>query len=138
MGYIIPDDVRHYILDRSVKDNEIEMDLFFSDEEIAKAMHHAARDYNSIPPLVNQVNANQLCDSTNMFFDGIAKHLYIMQVSKLQRNEIEYNAGGVTSNLYGARIKSFTGMIQFHGESFAQAVKDHKIAINIRNAFRCY
>jgi hypothetical protein len=138
MGRLKVEDIRHYILDRSAADNDLDGDLSFSDEEIANAMKAAARDYNSIPPYSQTAQANCLPDDTNIFIDGTLKHLYITAVSRAKRNELEYNAGGVTTSNNAAFIKHMTDLIKLHGDMFREAVTNKKLFLNIRRAFRHY
>jgi hypothetical protein len=135
MSVITTDDVRSFIWDRTAADNEIEMDLAFSPEEILQAMKSAAREYNSIPPLIGGVDANCLPGDTNMFLDAIAMFLYISRMSRMQRNDIEYDAGGVNTALEKKQIIYMREMIPFHRDRFVSAAQTEKIHRNLRSAF---
>ena len=128
-------DVREYILDRNISDNALDLDLAFSDEEIVSAMKRAAREFNSIPPFVCTVKPDDLSDDTNLFLDGIAAQLYISRMSKLQRSDIDYTAGGVTTNLVSKQIEHLKSGIEFHNARFQEAAKAVKIGINLRQAY---
>ena len=60
MSKLTTEDIRHFLLDRDVEDNDLELDVAFSDEEIRDAMKRAARAYNSIPPFVCTAVSNAL------------------------------------------------------------------------------
>lgn len=129
------EDIRHAILDRSVEDNALELDLAFSDEEIRQAFKRAARDYNSIPPYVGQVDPADLPDDTNIFIDATVCQLYIARLSKLQRNDIDYNAGGVSVELEKRQIAHMREMIEFHRKRFMEAAQARKVSLNLRRAY---
>ena len=128
-------DVREYILDRSIADNALDLDLTFDDAEIISAMKRAAREFNSIPPFVSRVNPDQLPDDTNLFLDAIAVQLYISRLSKLQRSDIDYTAGGVTTNLVAKQLEHLQSGIKFHDERFRSAATALKIGINLQQAY---
>lgn len=134
--YITSDDVRHFIFDRNIQDNDLLLDLNFSEEEVRHAMVRAAREYNSVPPFVHMVDPAWLPADTNIFLDGIAMHLYIGELSKLMRNDIDYNTGNVTTNLVAKRIEHLKELIKMHSERFVTAAKNVKLTANIHAAFR--
>ncbi len=128
-------DVRAFILDRTAEDNSLELDLAFSDEEIIDAFKRTAREYNSVPPYVGGVDPSDLPDDTNIFLDGTAVQLYISRLSKLQRNDVDYTAGGVSVALEKRQIEHMMNMIKFHRERFLEAAKARKITLNLRRAY---
>lgn len=135
MAYIKPEDVRAFILDRSIQDNDLLLDLAFSESEIQDAMIRVAREYNSVPPFVSTVTAETLSSDTNIFLDGIAQQLYLSELAKLMRNDIDYTSGGVETNLVRKRIEHLKYLIQVHGERFRQTATSIKLAINLSAAF---
>ena len=136
--YITVEDVRLFIVDRSIEDNDLLMDLAYDDAEISNAMVRAAREYNGIPPLCSYVDPDALDATTNMFLDAIASQLYLSTMSKLMRNDIDYNSGGVTTNIVAKRIGHLKELIQIHQTRFQQAASDHKKFINISQGFHHY
>jgi len=135
-SYITVEEVRHYILDRSPDDNEIDFDLAFTDEEIGNAMKYAARDYASIPPMIGGApDPNRLPGDYMLFLDGIIHHLYRMKVSQLSRNDIDYSAGGVGANIVAKRIERLSLLSDRHEERFRQQATDIKKTKNLRRAF---
>lgn len=133
--YITVEDVRNYILDRNLDDNELASDLSFSDEEIHDAMRRSARDYNSIRPFIGEVDADHLDASTNMFLDGTAAQLYISQINKLMRHDVDYVGGNISTNIVAKRIANYKELIKMHKEAFSQVVEAKKAWINDDNAF---
>lgn len=133
--YLTIDDVRNFIWDRSAADNQLEIDLAFSDEEIRDAMKRAAREYNSVPPFVSGADPAALPSDTNLFLDATVFQLYISRISRMQRNDIDYSAGGVTVELEKKQIAYMKEMIPFHRDRFLEATKAQKIFRNLRNAF---
>ena len=90
-------DVRAFIQDRNAADNS-GLDLAFSPEDVKDAMRRAAREYNSVPPLFIGVgNGDCLPDDTNIFLDATAEQLYLSELARLARSDIDYSAGGVVT-----------------------------------------
>jgi hypothetical protein len=127
--------VRDYILDRSVEDNALELDLAFSDAEVRDAFKRAAREYNSIPPFVGHADPEALPDDTNLFLDATVQQLYISRLSRLQRNDMDYTAGGVTVDLEKRQIAHLKEMVQFHRDRFRETARAVKVSINLRRAY---
>jgi hypothetical protein len=134
-AFITIEDVRNFIWDRSSEDNQIELDLAFSDDEIRDAMRRAAREYNSVPPYVSHADPAKLEADTNIFLDAIAMQLYISRISRMQRNDIDYTAGGMQVELEKKQIGYMKEMIPFHKERFLDAAKAQKVFRNLRRAF---
>ena len=133
--YITVEDVRHYLMDRTPDDNDLLVDLAYDDNEIRQAMVYSARDYNSVPPQVSCASPECLPAHTNMFLDCIVKHLYIMSIAQLTRNDIDYTAGGVETNIVKKRIVHLRDLIAFHQQQFIETATNQKLLINIDNAF---
>lgn len=131
--YITIEDVRHYMMDRTPDDNGV--DLEYSNDEIRQAMIRAARDYNSLPPRVSDADPDRLSARTNMFLDAIAAQLYTATLAKLTRNDIDYTAGGVSTNINAKRIMHLRELIQTHRNLFREAAQQEKIAINLDDAY---
>lgn len=138
MSCLTSDDVRMYIFDRNIEDNDLLLDLNFSEEEIANAMVRAAREYASIPPYTSVVSPACLPADTNMFLDATVAQLYISEMNKLMRNDIDYTAGNVTTNLVKSRIKHLADLYKLHQDRFRTAAKDWKIAENVSAGFFNY
>ena len=128
-------DVRYYLLDRTVEDNDLDLDLSFSPDEIEDAMKRAARAYNSVPPFVGSVTWNNLPDDTNLFLDAIAEQLYLSLLAKLTRNDIDYVGGDVQINLVAKRIAHLKELIKDHRARWRETARDIKVAANLSKAF---
>jgi hypothetical protein len=124
-----------YIFDRTIEDNDLLLDLNFGEEEIANAMVRAAREYASIPPYTSTVHAACLPDDTNMFLDAIVAQLYMSEMNKLMRNDIDYTSGNVTTNLVAKRIKHLSELVKFYQDRFKTAAKEWKISENVNAGF---
>lgn len=135
MSYITATDVRNFIFDRNIEDNDLLIDLNFSEAEIKDAMVRAAREFNSIPPFVETAYADCLSGDTNMFLDATAAQLYISEMSKLMRNDIDYNSGNVTTNLVAKRIEHLKTLYKVHAERFKEVAKQYKLSMNINAGF---
>lgn len=132
--YITLEDVRQYLMDRTAEDN-LDGDLAFSDQEIETAMKAAAREYNGIDPLTDYVEPSCLPARTNMFFDGILTHLYIMARGRDMRNDVMYQAGGVASSETQARIGHYNRLIEEHRRAFRTTAQKIKGTRNISRGY---
>jgi hypothetical protein len=129
--YITTEDVRFFLMDRSTEDNDLLLDLAYSDEEILQGMRGAARAYNSVPPYVDVVTADNLSAESNMFLHAIAMYLYMATNAKLKRNDIDYTAGGVGTNIVAKRIQHLDALIGFHKEEFEKEARTRKVVRNL-------
>ena len=133
--YLSTEDIRNFMLDRSVMDNTLTMDLAFSDEVIREAMKRCAREFNATPPFVSSTTGNRLPSSNILFLYGTAKQCYLAQLQQLMRNDIDYTAGGVETNLAKKRIEHFSSLIKSLGDEFKDLSYQFKLNINIRRAY---
>jgi hypothetical protein len=133
--------MRFWIMDRSPADNPLEGDLMFTDEEIAQAMGHAAREYNSVPPYVHRVDASCLDDSTNIFYEATAECLYKMLLHKLKRNAFEYKGGNVSVDEDNLKIKLLDGLVkdlQTGPTAWRATAQALKLKIDTSNYYRTF
>lgn len=138
MSKLTTEDIRLFLLDRSVEDNDLELDVAFSDDEIRDAMKRAARAYNSLPPFVHNVTPNALPDDTNLFLYATAEQLMLSLISKLRRNDVDYTAGGVGTNLVAKRIAHLQNEIQEYRALWQKEATDTKLHMNINNCYRTF
>lgn len=132
---ITEEEVRHYVLDQAAQQSRLDFGVEFSPEDIAKAMTRCARDYNSMSPTIERVNASALPDDTNVFLDGIAMHLYLGKLQCEQRTDIKYEAGNATVDAAGPQIQHYQENIKYFGERFMSAAKDRKRDLNNKAAY---
>lgn len=136
-SYTTAEDVRHFIFDRSVDDNPLEMDIFFSDDEIKKAMRFAAMSINSIPPRVFEVSPDRL-PLHPMSLHLTVYHLYLAKISMLSRNDIDYSVGEVNASEVKRQISNLKELMMLHkqeGEREAARIKAEK---NINDAYQIF
>lgn len=119
------DKMRFWISDRSPDDNLLLGDLEFSDTEIMTGMEHAAREFNSIPPVSWRVDPTRLPDDTNLFYEATAEMLYKHLLHRLMRNQFKYQAGNVQVDDVGVKIENLQGLIKMVSSwrQTAQAIK---------------
>jgi hypothetical protein len=125
-------DVRDFMFDRTAMDNELDMDLSFTDEEIGKAMKRAARDANDVPPYSFTVSADNLPDDTNIYLYATAEHLYLSKMQQLMRGDADYTAGGVTGSITAKRIVHFKELVSGMRTKWEVPLKSAKITANVR------
>ena len=132
------DSVRRFVLDRTVEDNAIDLEIFFTNKEINFARTLAVGHYNEIPPYVRKIAVG----STNKdnlpypyaFLNGIAYHLYLGKLQKLQKEDLDYNAGGMSVDLIKRRINHLSGNISNFKQEFITLITQHKVAHNYKGA----
>lgn len=136
MHFLTIDRIRKEIQDRFPSDNEIEQDLFFSDEEIMYAMEQAANMYNDISPIgVDVVHPQHMPANTNVFIDAVVVSLYKQAIHKLTRNLITWQTGNTQVDVEKTRLTAFKEAYQATKEIWLQEAKDRKIEINRRQAW---
>lgn len=133
--YLTEEDVRNFILDRTIMDNELQLDLTFSAEEIGDAMMRAAREFNSMAPYVMEVHPSALPGDSNLFLYGTAAQLYLSRISKLSRNDVDYAAGNITTNIVGKQIQHLKDLYKLNQEEFKLQGTQMKVAMNVRATF---
>lgn len=141
-NFIQAEDIRGMIEDESPEDNPLHMDVYFSEEKIHRAMRNAAMRWNAIPPIgVGSVQDPFRLPfgsaKSSIFIEGVLFYLYRSAVSRLKRNDITYDAGGVTTNIKKDLINHFDAMRMEHWENFQSGVHEHKVSQNIRASYRC-
>ncbi len=117
--------LRFWIADRSPSDNLLLGDLEFSDDELSAGLEHAAREFNSIPPVAWRVRPGALPDDTNLFYEAAAEMLYKQRLHKLLRNQLKYQAGNVQVDDIGPKIEGLKQLIQMVSgwRATAQSIK---------------
>ena len=135
MSCLTSEDIRFFIFDRTIADNDLLGDLNFSEAEIQNAMSRAAREYGSIPPYTSTVHPSCFPGDTNMFLDAVAAQLYLSELNKLMRNDIDYTSGNVTTNLVAKRIAHLKELYKQHQERFTSTAKQWKLTENINGGF---
>lgn len=128
--------LRFWISDRTPDDNLLIGDLEFSDAEIQTAMEHAAREFNSIPPISWQVDPRRLPDDTNLFYEATAEILYRHVLHRLMRNNFKYQAGNVVVDDIGPRIEGLTKLISLVS-GWRETAKNIKLKQDTRGYFSC-
>jgi hypothetical protein len=121
-----------------IDDNSIDLELFFTDEEIDHARHLAVANWNEIPPYVGTIVLTK-CDDClpypTIFVNGISYYLYLSKIQKLQKEDLDYNAGGMQVDLNKRRIAHLTANIKAFKEEFVTLASSRKTYINYQGAW---
>lgn len=126
--------IRHFMMDRSIGDNELLMDLAFSDSEIGFAMERMVDHYNGLPPRCDSLVV--YCLPREFFvYAGVAYHLHLALLMKLMRNDVDYNAGGVTVEVTKRRIDHLKTLLPLLKEEFTELAMLRKRTINVADAY---
>lgn len=128
--------VRHFIWDRTIEDNPLELDLAFSDPEIGYARQFAAMMFNSIPPHTVQIQANNVPVNWEYpFMVGTVYHLFLGKLMALQRKDLDYSAGNMTVDINKRRIEYLTKWAQFFKTEAEAKIKEQKVIANLNAAY---
>lgn len=136
-GKIDVEDVRFFLMDRTAEDNPLELDLFFTDPEIQQAFRFAAMKFNEIHPQTFNVDPAALQFGFGML-QGVIYCLFMMKMAQLSRSDIDYVAGNMTIEINKRRIAYFEKWIPFFKQEFEMTATQHKVKVNLENAYRCY
>jgi hypothetical protein len=135
---ITEEEVRMFIVDRSIEDNPVDMvDNYYSQEEILAAMDRCAAAYNEIPPYVGRELkvVNSSLPYKLYLLNGITWQLYLAKLAKLTKEDLNYTAGGMKVELIKTRIEHMRESIKGLKEYFMTMAQQEKIAANYRGAF---
>lgn len=124
-------DIRLFILDRNIADNPVDLDLSFSSEEIANAEKNAVRHFNMMPPVVGRA-IGQIPEPLIHLY-GTVYYLYLAKILNLSRNDVDYQAGGMSVDITKRRLANYTAISQQLRSEFEQAAKNYKRTINIHS-----
>ena len=132
---ITVEDIRHIIFDRSPADNQIDMDLSWTDPEIMQAMRFCAMSYNAITPYVDRRLATTLPNEMT-FIHGTIYHLYLSRHAQLIRSDLDYTAGNMTADRVKRFIAHLEKGMEMHKAEFDARAKERKLFINLNAAYR--
>ena len=136
---VVHDDIRHFIWDRTISDNPLELDLEFSDEEIGHARRFAAMMWNSIPPYVRQISANQVPTNGDYgFLLAIVYHLFVAKLMSLQRKDLDYSAGNLTVDINKRRIDYLSKWVVALKQEATEVIKTQKLSENLESGYACF
>jgi len=135
--YLTAEDIRHWIFDRSVDDNMLEADLFFSDDEIKKAMRFACISINAIPPRVGDIHPDRM-PLHPMCFHLVVYHLYLARISMLSRNDIDYSVGEVAASEVKRQLANLKELLPMHKAEGTKEAQNLKTEKNINDAYSVF
>jgi hypothetical protein len=136
---VVHEDIRHFIWDRTIADNPLDLDLEFSDEEIGWARRFAVKMFNAIPPHVVDITADQVPARWEYgFFLGTVYHLFLGKLMKLQRSDLDYSAGNMTVDLNKRRIEYLTKWAQAFKQEATENIKTLKLVTNLNQGFAAF
>lgn len=138
MSYLTIQDVREFLLDESPDDNDVEMDLFFSDKQILSAMKRTAAEYQSMIPtgIDTGVTAATLPGGdTSIFLLGVASYLYQSAMHKIARNTLAWQTGDTSVDLNKTRFEMFKLLQQEYDQQWKQQARLRKANINRNQAY---
>ncbi len=138
MDYLTEHEVRTALLDLEVRENQLDLDLQFSAEEIAEATKRMCRRYNSTAPYVDTLEPARVPLTFQFAVDGVIAELLVAEVSKLARNEISYSTGDVSVNLVGDRRKAMLDLYGLYRANFEKGMMDRKRTINTASLYAIF
>lgn len=134
-SYISEQDIRDECMDRFPSDHDLHTDLLFTREDIESAARAVAREYNSMQPQVEYVDATRLPGDTGLFLNGVVAVLYRRLRNSKALNEMVYSAGGVTVDTDTTLKNNLDKLSAEYHEKFTSEAKVRKIAKNLRSAY---
>ena len=133
---ITVEDIRHFIWDRTIADNPMEMDLEFSDEEIQFARKFASEMINAIPPYVFYITADTVPPHAQYGYKlAIIYHLMLAKLMQLQRKDIDYSAGNMTVDINKRRIEYLMKWVPYFKQEAEVVIKQQKVIANLESAY---
>ena len=133
---ITVEDVRDYVRDVTWEDNDLLLDLAFTDEQIISAMKAVVREWNGIPPYtLDGYTYATLPDNTNVFFDGITAALLRTELINKTRNEADYRAGNMSTTIDTTYIQRLRELIQMFQGRFKEVAQGLKLTDNLEAVY---
>lgn len=129
-AYLNISHIRHFITDRTAADNDLDLDLRFSDDEISKAFFFAALTFNGEPPYIAKVKPEKLPVEIWMIY-CVCYHAYLAMLQRFEANDIDYSADGVTVDLQKRRIEHLRKNSVLFRDMALEGIRLHKKSINI-------
>lgn len=126
--------LRHFMMDRNLGDNDLLMDLQFSDDEIGFAMERMVDHYNGLPPRCENLSVQSL-PREFFVYAGVGYHLHLALMMKLMRNDVDYNAGGIAVEVTKRRIDHLKTLLPLLKEEFTELACLRKRTINVEDAY---
>jgi len=131
-----PEDLRTFMLDNQVENNLLDLDLTWSEQEIADAMRRCAMMWNGTPPLSGSLGVDPLrLPNRYAFLIGTAYQMYLSKLQQYMRNDMDYEVGGVKANLFAKRIGHFQKLLGMLREEFSMLARTEKTNRNVNNAW---
>lgn len=134
MAYILPEDVRFFLMDRTASENFLLDDIEFTDEEINNAMVLAVDRYNSTLPLVNTYTSENFPYRYEMMLGSSAILLRAKAVNMMRNNLNYQTSDGVAINDLERRQEYFQ-LAQAFDQEFLDRITKLKVS---KNAEECY
>ncbi len=132
--YLTTTEIREYMQDRRVVEGL--PGLVYDEKDLLTAMRRGAAAYNDEPPVFIKVSPDEMPNDSNACLNAVIEQLYIIELGRLTRNDIEYTAGDVMTSIDRPRIGHLKELIKFHGETFRTAARLIKNQINLQRGFR--
>lgn len=129
--------IRHFLMDRNIGDNDLLLDLQFSDEEIHYAMERMVDQYNGLPPRCEDLSVSSI-PREFFVYAGVGYHLHLSLLMKLMRNDIDYNAGGVQVEVDQRRIAHLKSLLPLLKEEFVELASARKRTLNVEACYGQY
>jgi hypothetical protein len=127
--------VRFQLQDFDDGTNVTSDDVDFSDDDIMEGIKMAVRRYNDIPPHVHYLSARAVPERHQFIYDLIVACLFSLRARFLQRQEVEYTDGGVTTSPLRTRIAFLKGEAERLEARALPLIVDYKVAVNISQAY---
>jgi len=136
---VVSNDIRHFIWDRTIEDNPLELDLEFSDEEIGNARRFCAMMCKDVPPYVIEINASSIPKGFEYaFMIGTVYHLFLAKLMSLQRKDLDYSAGGMTVDINKRRIDYLSKWVVAFKQEAMESIQKRKLSMNLESGYAHY
>lgn len=132
------EDIRHFIWDRTVADNPIELDLTFTDAEIGHASRYACMMFNALPPHILVLHSLRDVTDARLTYSmmlGVVYHIFLAKAVLLSRKDIDYTAGNMQVDFTKRRIEYLTKWAAAFKEEATAGMSNYKLVLNLNDGF---
>jgi len=134
MAYVLPEDVRVFMMDRTPSENFLLDALEFTDDEINTAMVLTVDKYNATPPLVDFYTSESFPYRYELLL-GASSTLLKMKATNSMRNNLNYQTSDGVAIDDKAKRQEYFQLAQANDAEFMQRIKALKVS---KNAEACY
>jgi hypothetical protein len=127
-------EVRLHLRDSGPSESYLLENLMFDDAEIALATTRPVMYWNEVPPPLSPMYNTQTFPYRYHWLEGICANLFMMVAEQYRRNQLDYQAGGMTVNDQNKEA-NYERAGQARWQAYREWVRATKASINLESCY---